>query len=607
MTFSYQQPGYLAAQQAGLYSVPTYAPRAMATPLPAAQDVSSFQQTQIEPNLHFSLADRLNQFVFRAGQTARLKKAMRQYPLDPSMTLKQQVMVYSRLAQSLSPEGKASLQSLLDNGRLMDTTSEDGHTTLYHLYGMLTTPRAGELDGAKLMAETVSVLDKPFEMTQTFAQLSEKSAKQLLRMRNNPMTTQEYNSEVGRLPADLRKQPLSWDDINVTHSANCVGSSVMYYMAQKNPSELARHLKELTSTQQAFYETVKLSDISPRYPQNAVKKLQENRLGYTWVDPQTVKVKINLPQSALVRAENESSKEPHKNIRNGVEAAYQSALTNMATKGHYDPATDYRWDDNGQLSVGITEYEKTLMESVIKDNGGVVSITYQVATGKANPKAGEDGLPFLYGYTRTYEDTTRDIVNALKMGEPVIIGFTETLPNGLIPAGNGHEVTIVGAKVDDQGELIFRVLDTDDNIPTYVLRHAREIVPKIHHAGMPASLGLKIQDEIWTKTGFYIPDASDGQYFDPLSVTTDPLPADATIFFDDDYQQFMQERQVAQQQQEQLKALQQPLQPAKNMQAPTAQAALQPTPSGYNSVTRAIASGVPIQYQPAIRSANPTV
>ncbi len=622
MAYSYQQlnqqpgglqasaPGYVAPQSMMQRPLVRYAP----------QDIGTFQLAKsTAPPLNFTFWERTKQTLFKAGQTKNIKKAMAQHPLDPGLTMQQQVMIYGKLSEALTGDAQDSLKSLLKNGRLLDTSAEDGHTTLYHLYSMLTTPRAGELENVKLVSEMVDILDKPFEITQTFARLSEKAAKQILRMRNNPATITEYQSEVARLPDELKQAPLAWSDIDVTHSANCVGSSVMYYMAQKNPSELTRHINELTSPRQAFYETVELSDVSPRYPQNAIKKLKENNIDFTFIGPQTVKVKVELPQSALVRAANASGKEPHKNTRSGVEAAYHSALTNMATKEHYDPATDYRWDDNGQLSVGITEYEKTLMESIIKDNGGVVSVTYQVATGKADPQPGEDGLPFLYGYTRTFEQTTRDIVNALKKGEPVIIGFTETLDSGLIPAGNGHEVTIVGAKVDEEGELIFRVMDTDDNIPTYVLRHAREIIPKIHHAGMPADIGLKIQDEIWTKPGYYIPDESDGEYFDPLSVTTDPLPEDSIIFFDDDYNQFMEEQQAKLQQEQMLKvmqqrqlaqqvALQQFIQQQQGQKLPQ-QSRLVRQPGGYMPANAAvsqriassqIAKGIPIQFNPQV-------
>lgn len=50
--------------------------------------------------------------------------------------------------------------------------------------------------------------------------------------------------------------PITRRDVEVEFSNACVPSSVMFYMADKNPSEFARQINELTSPMSAFLRTV---------------------------------------------------------------------------------------------------------------------------------------------------------------------------------------------------------------------------------------------------------------------------------------------------------------------------------------------------------------
>lgn len=477
-----------------------------------------FQRMQSEPLLLTPTWKKRLKLVLHPIQTIKLRNKL---PTTSSESRTDRIYMYLQLKKALGYEGKNHLKSLLKTNVLNDQKTDDGHSTLYHLYSMLTTKRAAGLNNEYLVNETVRLLNKPFLITQKFAPLSENASQAILRVRNSPS-----GMNLNRFSEMPASKPLTWQDINVQNSATCVSSSVMYYMADKCPAELTRQLNQLTSPMQAFYEKVKLTELSPENPQAAYDILKQHQIKYVPNGPDEVWVKVELPQAGLIRAADSNRKKPKQNVRTGIEAAYQSAITYLSTRS-YDPATDMRDSEiPGEGSKGLTEMEKTLMETIIKDNGGVASITYQVVAGKQNPAPGQESLPFLYGYTRTFEQTAGDIVEALKMGEFVIIGITDTDQDGSI--AGGHEITITSAYVDpvDQ-QLKFVVVDSDDDIPAPVIRPAKELIPKIHHAGMPLQLSQKIQSEINATPGYYVPDEADIGKFDPLTFVTDPLPADA--------------------------------------------------------------------------------
>ncbi|MBY0405275.1 MAG: hypothetical protein K2X66_15355, partial [Cyanobacteria bacterium] len=465
---------------------------------------------------------------------------------------------------------------LLKSGVLTDNFADDNHTTIYHLYSILKTPRARGVSAENVLNETVRILNKPYQITQKFPSLSENSIKQILQVRNNP--------SLNRAGEPAPPKPLTRSDLNVTYSSDCVPSSVMFYMADKNPSELARHLSELTSPMEAFYEKVKLSEICPDKPSEAIDVLKYYDIPFVKTSEDELIVRVDLPVAGKLRMINDSTKKGAHGARSGIETAYQSALAYLPTRS-YDPATgqrdamestiatiyqlkslpdpdkqklmeilqsskspaktqkafleafneiSYKLTTNERTQVhnalqaqskGLTEMEKTLLETIIKDNGGVSSITYQVVSGKAKPNPGEESSSYLYGYTRSFEQTTADMIESLKMGEFVIIGITDTDSSGTIVGG--HEITLTGAFVDKKdGEIKFEVVDSDDDIPTPVIRSARELIPRIHHAGMPNQLAKKINQDMESTKGYFVPSKEDYAAYTPLQMLNEPLPED---------------------------------------------------------------------------------
>lgn len=243
--------------------------------------------------------------------------------------------------------------------------------------------------------------------------------------------------------------------------------------------------------------------------------------------PDEALVKVNLPPAGVLRAIDSQFAPTDRSYRNAVEAAYQSALTFLADHT-YDPATD-KIDDGGpegEGHKGLTEMQKSVMETIIKENGGVQSVTYQAVDSKANPATPEEeGNSYLYGYNRSFEQTQKDIERSLKMKEPVVIGTTDTDENGAVVMG--HEITIMAQYYSPQThELIYGVADSDDDNPKLVARRARDIIPSIHHIGFPLALAKEINQEISTNQGIILtPDAQDAAHYTLLHQQTGPMPS----------------------------------------------------------------------------------
>lgn len=500
---------------------PTWATGAPAMPMPPLMPMPTqtdgilfdrFKQQQCQPVLTLTQQDKTNALLHPQlyRQLQQLNTAE-----DAILTLKMALQIQN----NLDPLTQQKFKQLINQGVLTKGTSDDGHSALYHLYGILTTPRATGYGNRTILRETIEVLAQPYSISQRFAPTTPQVAQQLLHVRNNPGLNRS------NVPPPIK--PLTVQDLNVESSATCVASSVMYYMADKEPTQLARHINELTSPMNAFFEKARFSEISPDAPQQALQILKEHQIPYYISGPDEVTVKVENPPAGVIRAQNSQNLPANGQFRNAIGAAYQSAITYLVTHS-YDPASDERdADAPGETSKGLTEAEKTLMEAIIKDNGGVQSVTYQAVNNKANPASGEENNSYLFGYNRRFEETTNDILQALSMGQPVIIGTTDTDETGAIVAG--HEITITSAYTDPQdGQLKFIVADSDDNIPEPVAKSARELIPTIHHAGLPVNLARQINQQIQSRPGYLVPDAQDQAKFKLLAHETGPMPADET-------------------------------------------------------------------------------
>ncbi len=251
-----------------------------------------FQKRQTEPSLNFSLFEKLKTAVFHPFQLARF--LLKPAPPGSGENLLARLKMYNTVKNALDRKTGKQFKTLLKQGVLNDSDTDNRHTTLYQLYGMLTTRRGKGYDAKTLVKETVEILHRPYLITQKFKPLSDTAAQQILQVRNNPGLNRRQEAP----PA----KPLRWNDLNVDTSATCVSSSVMYYMAQKKPGELARHLNELTSPMNAFFEKARLDEISPDDPRQAFEILRQHGLRYYLSGPGEVTIRVDNPTAGVLRA-----------------------------------------------------------------------------------------------------------------------------------------------------------------------------------------------------------------------------------------------------------------------------------------------------------------
>jgi hypothetical protein len=417
---------------------------------------------------------------------------------DTVKTLKQYQSVYC----VLDGKGRKDFETLWKAGVLNQKT-ENGESGLYHLYSMLTSPRSPGYNPSVLVREAVDIIANPYNITQRIAPLSDKGLAETLRVANAPSRLDASGKPAGR------SQPLQPEELQISNSATCVASSVMFCMANNEPAELLRQFNELTSLNNGFTEQVSREELMPEQPDMAAAVLNGKQVAFTLKNPEQFTTFVPLPKTAKPRAlDSQDITNIHKRQYRGVlETLYQSSLTALGNPT-YNAARDLMADGSG----GLTAEEKTVIETIIKDNHGTQSVTSQsVSSGGSS----QDTSSYLYGYNRSFEQTTQDLVNALKMGQPVIIGITDTDETGRII--NGHELTVTDAHVSPKnGKIIFTIADSDDGKQGSVHYEANQLIPKIHHMGLPLRLGQSVNQQIQqtvSPNAFLLPDATDAKIF----------------------------------------------------------------------------------------------
>lgn len=391
-------------------------------------------------------------------------------------------LIQASKENSISPNDNVSvtqkLDTLLRNGKLLSSSSNDNSTTLKNLYDILTLPRCYGLDNAKILAQTIDALYDPTVITQNF----------------------------GDIPNNIKNQILSSDDIaqgvkvnpelmDVEGSGTCVAASVEFHMANKHPAEFARWVSGLTSQNKEVEQKVRLDALS-KFKMDAVAflnifeaKQKDFNFDYTTLS-------LKPDDGAYIRAQVQD-KHWDKGERSIVDVLMQSTLMQLGSQGSYDSLTDIRGGKFSTNPQGLVETEKTFIESVVENNEKM-SIRYQKVDDNQN----------LVGWECDFNKIQKHIINTLNTGEDVIIGYVLTnetsgktkkagyvntvdnAPNKII---NGHEITIVGYKTDNNGKVTFICNDTDDDKSELIEYSADFLIPKIHHAAYPVAM---IEDDM---------------------------------------------------------------------------------------------------------------
>ena len=411
----------------------------------------------------------------------------------------------------LDASSRKHLGVIYENGKLFDRAAEDGQTTLAHLWQIATQQRAAGLNKRVLLKECLRLLTDPSTISQRFAPLHPSVMGKLLSYYNGG----NANFSLGRLVT-----PQDFND----YSATCVSASVMYTLFDKQPSEAIRHIAGLTSDKMGFSESASAFDISPENPALAPQIIQQFKIPAQPDGQGGYRIWVNMPPSALARGLNQQFYATS-DSQGVVECLYQAALSKLGAY-NYEPGLGTRILPNGQLDQdpGLTSAEKTVMESIMKDNpssvGPIVQVEYQVTAADRNREA------YLLGYNRPFDKILNDLLNTVSAGNHVIIGIVQTDPAGQTAGrlNQKHEVTVVCYDKDSRtGELYFHIADSDDGQAGIERRSAQQLIPQIHHAGLTANVGLKVINEMKEMPNQYLyPDASDAAKYRLIQ----PTPAE---------------------------------------------------------------------------------
>jgi hypothetical protein len=388
-----------------------------------------------------------------------------------SLATKEEKEKYNHLTKHLDKDGRKMLEMMLKNGVLLRNDSNDKSTPLDNLYKMSSEPRAEGMNSDILLKHTVKAIADPYSITQHFGDIPD-----------------EYK---GKVIDELTNNSKSMIDRKITeyeltdlYSGCCVAASEEFNLASTNPAEFTRFAEGLTSPKKAVEKTIKLESLSDK-TLDAIWLLDAFEIPYEAKDFKTAKLTIAPDKNAYIREEiQEKHQDPLE--RSPIDVLMQSAFMNIGSQQSYNALNDKRGGKFSTDDRGLIDFEKTFLESVVEDKN-ITSVTYQKV----------DENQRVVGYEADYETVKSQLLETLHTGKNIIIGYTMTDEDNYIRGG--HEITIIGAKTDSNGQLSFICNDTDDDNPTPIEYPATYIIPKIHHAGIPTEIAEKnmTQTENW--------------------------------------------------------------------------------------------------------------
>lgn len=398
---------------------------------------------------------------FTAAKTLQTG-AVQSQNIDIRTTLngKEETKKYTALVSKLDKNGKKVLETLLKNGVLLNSNSNDKSTVLDNLYKIITEPRAEGLNPDSLMKDTIATIAYPYLITQQFGDIPPEYRQRAIEL-NNSGKTNLFDIQNGK------------NEIDVELSGTCVAASTEFKLAKQQPAEFARFAQELSSPKMSVDKTIELKNLADN-TLNAVWLLNAFEVPYEMQDFDRAKLTFAPDKNALLRAQIQTTNKDSYE-RTPLDVLMQSTFMQVGSQQSYNTITDKRGGKFNQNDKGLIEFEKTFTESVVFDKN-ILSVTYQTVDENAR----------LVGYETDLETMKRHIVDALNMGENVIIGYTQTDNNNIII--NGHEITIVGYKTDNKGKMTFICNDTDDNIARPIEYSEDYLLPKIHHAALPQKI-----------------------------------------------------------------------------------------------------------------------
>ena len=388
-----------------------------------------------------------------------------------NLVTKDEKKKYEELSNELDLDHRRKLEFALKTGQLLKDNSNDKSTVLDNLHKILKEERDPGLDKINILNECLDILANPYVITQTAEDIPP-----------------EYQRQVIGLITGLSENPqeiaqAKWELQNL-HTGTCPAASIEFDLATKHTAEFFRMVEGLTSPKNEVVKTIKMDNLSEK-SSDAIWLLTKFKTPHKMLNFDTALVLLKPDKDAIIRARIQNQYRD-KGERSMIDVLMQSTLMQLGSQQTYNSLTDKRapnaWT---QEDGGLIDFEKTYVESVVEDKN-TTSVTYQ--------KVDENGR--LKGYEKDFGTIKKELLDTLKMGHNIIIGYTWPDPENDNRLA-GHEITIVGYKVNSNGEGVFICQDSDDEISAPIEMSEKFLLPKIHHAGLPdeiASRDTKYED-----------------------------------------------------------------------------------------------------------------
>ena len=382
-----------------------------------------------------------------------------------SLTTKDEKKKYKEISEELDMKYKRKLDFALKSGILLKDNSDDKSTVLDNLHKILKEERDPGLDGRTILKECLDIIQNPYVITQTCEDIPK-----------------EYKVPVIGLITNLSENEKEINEANINldnmHTGTCPTASVEFDLATKNPAEFFRIVEGLTSPKNEAYKIIDMDALSDK-TLDAVWLLNKFKTPHKILDFNKTAVVLKPDKNAIIRARIQNNHRD-KGERSIIDVLMQSTMMQLGSQQTYDSLTDKRspnaWTEE---DGGLIDFEKTYVESIM-ENKNTISVIYQ--------KVDQNGK--LEGYENDFATIKKELLDTLKLGHNIIIGYTWPDPeNGDKLAG--HEITIVGAKTGKNGETIFICQDSDDNLDKPIEMSESFLIPKIHHAGLPEEIASR--------------------------------------------------------------------------------------------------------------------
>ena len=373
---------------------------------------------------------------------------------------------YKELMEELvEPKYKRKLEYALKSGKLLKNNSNDKSTVLDNLYKIIKEDRDPGLDKNTILEECLEILANPYIITQTCEDIPKEYQKPIIGLITNLDTNPQKIMQT------------KWELDNM-HTGTCPAASIEFDLATKHTAEFFRLVEGLTSPKHEVTKKIKLDSLSEN-TLDAVWLLNKFKTPWKKEGFDSATILLKPDENAIIRARIQNQHKD-KGERSLIDVLMQSTFMQLGSQQTYNSLTDKRApNDWTQDDGGLIEFEKTFVESVIEDKN-TTSVIYQ--------NVDEEGR--LSGYTKDFGTIKKELLTTLKAGHNINIGYTWPDPSN----GNrlaGHEITIVSYKINPNGELIFICQDSDDDKSEPIEMSEKELLPKIHHAGIPEAIANK--------------------------------------------------------------------------------------------------------------------